>query len=561
MGDKKTVKIDFGRERMGKQADRLYNEGKYLSALRLAYKELDMYGGDGDVYARLSDIYEGMGLQGTAINWWFRFLDVAGEEDLPDIYEGIAVNYLNMGNESASAFYYNKLIDADDSLPEETKMDIVDAFAVDKRDKFRFVYPPRLADYSREMTIGAKALKAGDFDRALRELSKVEKGAKDYAKAMEMQAVAHLLAGKTDEAEKTCLALLESEPQDIRGKATLAAIRLEQGREADSLELAQELAKENPENTDDLYKIATVCCENGLHETAYFKFCALDKKLPYDGRMLYFKAVSAYKSGRVKEAEQALDTLCSIYPDAEVAKYYLRAIREYLEGEAPAPELIYFYHLPQDEREERCRMLLKLSELPLEEAQLFGLIAAHDGYFRWCFDEMDGADHDLQYLALITAVRVRADEFLQDVFLDFEISDVLKIEALRMLYERNEDAEYGLVLCNVYRRVKIMRIAIGRKKRKKFLEAYAKLASKFAVLDERYAKKIKEVAEKFYGDMQKNGGFELIDDTDECACALFLLSGVRELGNDEQRIAAAFGVDLERVRKLMYAVINEEEQK
>lgn len=561
MGDKKTVKIDFGRERMGKQADRLYNEGKYLSALRLAYKELDMYGGDGDVYARLSDIYEGMGLQGTAINWWFRFLDVADEEDLPDIYEGIAVNYLNMGNESASAYYYNKLIDADDSLPDETKMDIVDAFAVDKRDKFRFVYPPRLADYSREMTIGAKALKAGDFDRALRELSKVEKGAKDYAKAMEMQAVAHLLAGKTDEAEKTCLALLESEPQDIRGKATLAAIRLEQGREADSLELAQELAKENPENTDDLYKIATVCCENGLHEAAYFKFCALDKKLPYDGRMLYFKAVSAYKSGRVKEAEQALDTLCSLYPDAEVAKYYLRAIREYIEGEAPAPELIYFYHLPQDEREERCRMLLKLGELPLDEAQLFGLIAAHDGYFRWCFDEMDGADHDLQYLALITAVRVRADEFLQDVFLDFEISDVLKIEALRMLYERNEDAEYGLVLCNVYRRVKIMRIAIGRKKRKKFLEAYAKLASKFAVLDERYAKMIKEVAEKFYGDMQNNGGFELINDTDECACALFLLSGVRELGNDEQRIAAAFGVDLERVRKLMYAVINEEERK
>lgn len=554
MKDKKALKIDFGSARLGKLADQLYNEGKYISALRMTYKQLDLYGGDGDVYARLADIYEGMGLQGTAINWWFRFLDVAEAEDLPDIYEGIAVNFLNMGNESASAFYYNKLIDADDSLPDETKMDIVDAFAVDKRAAFRFVYPPELADYSKEISVAAKALKAGNFERVLREVDKVAKGSKDYVKAMEMKAVTQLLAGQTDEAEKTCLSLLDVESDDLRGKATLAAVYLEQGRKEDCLKLALELAESNPENPDDLYKIATVCCENELHEAAYEKFCVLDKKLPYDGRMLYFKAVSAYKSGKIKEAEQALDTLCSIYPDAEVAKYYLRAIRAYLDGETPAPELIYFYHLPQQEREDRCRTLISLGSLPLEEAQIFGDIAWQDGYFRWCFDEMDGGDQDLQYLALVTAVHTQADEFLRDVFLDYEVPDVLKIETLRLLYERNQDEEYGIVLCNVYRRVRVMRIKIGRKKRKKFLEAYAKLASKFAVLDDRYAQNMKRVAERFYADMQNNGGFDLIDNSDDCACALFLLSGVRELGGDETRIAEAFGADLERVKKLLYAV-------
>ena len=554
MKDKKALKIDFGSARLGKLADQLYNEGKYISALRMTYKQLDLYGGDGDVYARLADIYEGMGLQGTAINWWFRFLDVAEAEDLPDIYEGIAVNFLNMGNESASAFYYNKLIDADDSLPDETKMDIVDAFAVDKRAAFRFVYPPELADYSKEISVAAKALKTGNFERVLREVDKVAKGSKDYVKAMEMKAVTQLLAGQTDEAEKTCLSLLDVESDDLRGKATLAAVYLEQGRKEDCLKLALELAESNPENPDDLYKIATVCCENELHEAAYEKFCVLDKKLPYDGRMLYFKAVSAYKSGKIKEAEQALDTLCSIYPDAEVAKYYLRAIRAYLDGETPAPELIYFYHLPQQEREDRCRTLISLGSLPLEEAQIFGNIAWQDGYFRWCFDEMDGGDQDLQYLALVTAVHTQADEFLRDVFLDYEVPDVLKIETLRLLYERNQDEEYGIVLCNVYRRVRVMRIKIGRKKRKKFLEAYAKLASKFAVLDDRYAQNMKRVAERFYADMQNNGGFDLIDNSDDCACALFLLSGVRELGGDETRIAEAFGADLERVKKLLYAV-------
>ena len=118
-------KIDFSRKRLAKLADKYYNEGKYVSALRLAYREWNAYGGDPEVFARLSDIYEGMGLQGSAINCWFRFLDIAEEEDLPDIYEGLAVNYLNLGNESQSAYYYNKLIDADDTIPNETKMEIV----------------------------------------------------------------------------------------------------------------------------------------------------------------------------------------------------------------------------------------------------------------------------------------------------------------------------------------------------------------------------------------------------------------------------------------------------
>ena len=53
--------------------------------------------------------------------------------------------------------------------------------------------------------------------------------------------------------------------------------------------------------------MATVCCENDLHDEAYKKFCLLDEKMPYDGRMLYFKAVAAYKSGRIHEAERTLE--------------------------------------------------------------------------------------------------------------------------------------------------------------------------------------------------------------------------------------------------------------
>ncbi len=563
MKERKTMKIDYSRKRLGDQADKYYNEGNYLAALRLAYRQYELYAGvgdDGDIFTRLSDIYEGMGLYSSAINWWFRFLDIAEEEDLPDIYEGLAVNYLNMGNETQSAYYYNRLIDADETLPEETKMDIIDAFSKDKRSRFRFVYPPRLADYSKELDLGSRALKAGDCKNAIQTLERVEKGSRDYPAAKEMQAVAHLLAGEIDDAERICLELLEETPDDVRVLATLAAAYLEQGKTEESRELALKLYDMPQEDTDDLYKVATVCCENGLHEQAYRKFCQLEEKLPYDGRMLYFKAVSAYKCGLLDEAERAFDVLCTVYPDAEVGKYYLKALR--LRGEGgedgkPTEEPNYFYHLPQEEREARCRSLLHIVNCAKDEAQLFGLVALHDGYFRWCFDELDGSDHDLQFLALTTAEHVRADEFIREVMLDPEVLDVLKIETLRLLFMRNEDMEIGVVLCHIYRRLFLSRICIGRKKRKRFLEGYAKIASKFVVVSDGYGKRIKAAAESLYRALETYNSLDLVQSSDDCACAIFLLSGLKELGRDIDSIASAFDADPARVRVLLTTVASD----
>lgn len=564
MKDGKTVKIDFSRDRLAFRADKYYNEGKFVSALRLAYKELELYGGDGDVYARLCDIYEGMDLHSSAINFWFRFLDEAEEGDLPDIYEGLAVNYLRMGNETQAAYYYNKLIDADDTLPEETKMDIVDAFSKDKRDKFRFVYPPRLADFSKEIDAGSTALKAGNCKRAIEILSVVEKGSKNYAEAREMQAVAYLLDGDTEAAKRACEEILEEMPSDVRVLATLAAVYLEEGNTEKSKELALQLYEREQTSTDELYKVATVCCENGLHEQAYRKFCQMENGVPFDGRMLYFKAVAAYKCGLLEEAEKAFDTLCTVYPDAEVAKYYLHALRAYQvereenpDAEKPV-EPTYFYHLPQEEREARCRTLIQIGKCAKDEAALFGLIAWHDGYFQWCFDEMDGTDHDLQYLALATAAHVRADDFLRGILLDSEVIDILKVETLRMLLERNEDMEIGIVLCHIYRRLRLQSIKVGRKKRKRFIEAYAQVASKFVVISDMHGKKIHAAATRLYKALENHNALDLVENADDCACAIFLLSGLKELRGDVDVVAKAFNAQTEKVRVLLATALGAE---
>ena len=556
--ERKTKKIDFDNKRLGRQADKYYNEGKYLSALRFAYKQYELYGGDGDIYTRLADIYEGLGLHYSAINWLYRFLDIATEEDLPDIYESLAVNYLNLGKEAESAYYYNRLIDADDNLPNETKMEIINAFSKDKRSKFRFVYPPKLADYSKEIELGSKALKSGRSETAMKILSVVEKGSKDYAEAMEMRAVACLLSSALTEAESICLELLEEEPSNTRVRSTLAAVYLEQGRKDESKALAITLYNETQEDTDDLYKVATVCCENGLHEQAYEKFVLLSKKIPNDGRMLYFKAVSAYKCGKLVEAEREFSLLCDLYPDAEVAKYYLKLLRLRDENPGALEEPSYFYHLPQAERDARSKSLLHISKCPKDEAQLFALIALHDGYFRWCFDEMDGEDHDLQYLALVTAEHVYADAFIREVMLDPEVLDALKIETLRLLYTRNEDMEIGMVLCNMYRKLLIRKIRLGRKKRKKFLDGYAGFAARFIVVNPDYGRRMQATAQEAYKALEEKDKLDLIVDANDVICALYMLCNFKEFGRELSTVCSALEGNEARVQQIINAITTKE---
>ncbi len=566
MKRKQIREIEYEKERYQKLADDYYRRGDYLAALRFAHRELREYGGDGELYARFADIYETMGLHGSAVNYWFKLMDVSDEEDFPDIYESLAADFLAMGNERAASYYYDRLIATDDLITDEDKMEILQAFSSDKREQFRFVYPPRLVRYERELSLGAKALKMGDSKRAIEALDSVMKGSKDYVSAREMQAVAYLLQGNVDEAQRICEELLTEQPDAVRLMATLAAVYLEQGKREESLALAKRLISIEVANPDDVYKVATVCCENGLHEEAYKRFSRLDEEMPYDGRMLYFKAVSAYHCGKVKEAERALTELCDVYPDAEVAKYYLRELRRYLQDleneKNPAPpKLIYFYHLPQEEREERCRTLLKLGECSKDEAKMFGLLALHDGYFSWCFDEMDGGDRDLQYLGVITAAHICADEFLQDALLDYEVADVFKVEILRMLTERNEDIEVGVVLCNIYKRVSVYALSIGRKRRKKTVEGYAKVASKFAAVSSAYARALQRAAERLYACLERANALDLLDDTDDIACAIYFLSQIKDLGKDKAWIVSAFDANLAKVNVLLSYVLTDGEKR
>ncbi|MBQ9730128.1 MAG: hypothetical protein IJV80_04880 [Clostridia bacterium] len=569
MTEKEFLKTEQYRKRLNRLEEQAFEKGDFLAALRYIQREREIFGKDVDTNVHLADVYEAMGLHALSIKCWYKVLDNCAVEDFADVYEGLAGNYLALSDEEHAAYYYDRLMDADAMISKEYKEDIIEAFSKPKKSLFRVVYPPEQADYSKEMEEGAARLKKGDCRRAIEALSVVPFGTKEYSSAREMQAVAYLLEGKIEEAEKISLELVELYPEKPQPYTTLAAVYLEQGKAEECRKIAEKLCSFELKNTEEKFKVATVACEAGLHEQAHELLCEVEKDMPYDVKTLYFQAVSAYKCGKIEKSIRALEKLCAIYENAAVAKYYLEEIKKsvrwkdangegfsFLEIEENAPALFevditYYYRLPEAERERRLAEFLQVSAMPKSEAKKAGKELEKRGALRWCFDELDGMDYDLQYLAIMVAEHAECDNFLREILLDNEVKEVLKIEIINGLCMRNRDNEFGVVLYDVYREIQTYKIEIGRKKRKKFLSAYASVFSRFALLKEGLGDAIATAAEDLYLNVSLVGEEDLFDDEKSTACAIYFCAKVGALKLPVEKVVQVFEGNEECVAKLL----------
>ena len=63
--------------------------------------------------------------------------------------------------------------------------------------------------------------------------------------------------------------------------------------------------------------------------------------------------------------------------------------------------------------------------------------------------------------------------------------------------------------------------------------------------------------ESLYRALETYNSLDLVQSSDDCACAIFLLSGLKELGRDIDSIASAFDADPARVRVLLTTVASD----
>lgn len=550
----KTEEIDFSDERLLAIAADMLDEHNLIGALKILNKNAELNYDDDRSFMLYAEAFDDMELYERSINYWFRYLDEAQDGDLADAYEGLAVDFMNIDNEHFAAYYYNKLLIETDDLSPESRREIIDNFLRRQENPLKFAYPPEIADYSAEVSRGVEYMRAQQYDKAVSEFEKVAEGNPRYLSARNYIAMCNIICDKAEEAEKECLSILSKKPDDVQALTTLAAVKTEQKKAEEGRELAYRLVKLNPTNPDDIYKIATVCCENKLHAEAFALFSKLEGEFSYDTTVLYFKAISAYNSRHYDESFASFDKLLTINPDAVVARYYMRRARENIDS-GKEEEFGYFYRLPQELRESSLEFLSSYYRLPKRSAKRLAKDVNVLECIKWCFDETENSDdNQLHYVAAMCAVKAGYDDYLRGLLLDAFISDSLKIAVLHDICERNEDNQFGVVICNIYKCVDIYALNIGRSKRKYFLSAYSVLVSRFGILDEDYSGRFCGAAERLYKNMAKKGLLANSADLHALAAAMFTVSGVREADVPADNVCGFFDADKAAYDRIMEAM-------
>ena len=268
---KKTVKLDLSSDRLISVAADLVDEHKYINALKMLNKNAELNGNDEDSYMLYAEIFDDLELFESCVNYWYKFMDCNSSGDLSEAYEGLASAYLNLGKGRFAAYYYNKLVGKAGVDPEE-RAEIMSDFLELEKNPLKFVYPPQLNEFADEISDGVDLMKSGKFAQAVLEFEKVEDESPSYLRARNYIAMCKIIDDKNEEAEQECLAILKKDPENVHALTSLAALKTEQKKFDESKQLAHKLLELEIHLTDDIYKVATVCCENKMHAEAYKLF-------------------------------------------------------------------------------------------------------------------------------------------------------------------------------------------------------------------------------------------------------------------------------------------------
>ncbi len=547
----KKLKIDYSEDRLLSMASDMLDDHNYLGALKMLNRNVQLGGENGDTFGLYADAYDDMELYEKCINMWFKYIDSFYDGDLSGAHEGLAMAYMNLGRDDVSAYYYDKLLKESGEVSEMDRSQLIKAFLGEEKNPLKIVYPPEKADYSEEISQAVDMMRSGNFNSAAEKLADIAEGNPEYLNARNYMAMCYILGERYDEAEQVCRDILEKDENNIQAMISYAAVKSERGEKEESVACANKLIRIKADEPEDIYKIATVCCENDMHAEAYEVFCRLGEEMQYDFNMLYFKSIAAFNSGKREKGVEILQKLLTIYPGAVIARRTMERMKEAI-AENSGLSLAYYYRLPIDERERSVKLLIVFDKLSKSQLKTFTQWDELRDVVMWCLDEADSrTDKDMLRAAAGCAIKAEFDDVVRNLLLNAFIGDDVKIGMLQKLCERNQENNFGVVICNIYRSVDLYGISIGRTKRKIFITAYADLVCRFALIDGDYSRILAGACEYLYDSLEEKDKLGLCTDESTVVAAMFASSRLKfsEVFNGD--ICAFFGADRQKFDEIM----------
>lgn len=550
MGEEtKVQKLEFSDEFLLGAAERRYESGDYLGALTMLNKRSGLFLPSADAAALYGDIYETLGVWQQCEDAWFRFLDTCNEADFAEGYEGLFIAFSNLGDDLRAELYYRKaysLINGVSELDEFPSMQEV------QRPKLRIIHSDDGSVGDPELLRrGVMYVKIGSLNKAREILSEIPPESLDYPSAKGLSAMCLLLSGETEQAAEECRTLLATHPDNIHALTTYCAVLGAQDKKEEARAIGRRLSQIQTDSLEDTYRIATALCETGLDEEAYHKLSRLIEKEPYDDNFLWFYAVAAFRTGRRDQAISTLETLTTIYPKKEVARYYLEHLRE-----DSVSDMNYFYRLPQEEYKTVSGFLLMIDSLHKKEAELFSDTDELLRNVRVAFDHDDGHDTQLQLLAAKVCCNSRSDNILREILISCDVNELVKMNILRELVIRNEDDSFGVVVCDFYREVFFHKLDLAQHKKKAFLKAFAEVYVRFALVGDDNEAKLVCAAENVNKTLiEAEAEDSLFEEQEALAAVIFREARLSGTERSIDKIASTFEANVNTVKIILNYLI------
>ena len=329
---------------------------------------------------------------------------------------------------------------------------------------------------------------------------------------------------------------------------TLGTAYRANGEPEKGVPIAKELAKRDGLSNEEMLKVSSLLCELGLHSDVFEYARRMEKQFAYDGNVLFMEGIAAINCGMEEEAKEVFDRLLTLYPDAAVVEYYLKAAEE-----GSISSASYLYRVPPEERQLREEKLEELTELTVSDLRnrYSAEMDEIEELFDWCFDEMDGQDLRLQAIAVTLALNADAREYLEDLLLDYQVNDVIKTEVVRNLCIRNKECSLRIVVHNTYQIVTLPTLHIGRKAHKKFMEGYALCMSHFGLRAEGLTELIPPIAGVLYGSLAEKNLLDEVDSAETVAASICSLCGLHEENDALRMLCLIVGANYDKVFRFL----------
>ncbi len=530
-------------------ARRKVENGDYESAFGFLFSALSVCKNPYEIYGDLADAYSETGQFEKAVEYWFKYLNSAPENDCSVAYEELAVNFFYLDKYFEAGYYLHRKIIADGFVSREglgEEIAEVLTTAIDKG-AYHIAYPFDRADYSYEKNLGKKAFNMGDYSTASKIYDSIPIECMDE-ESLGDKAVAFFLQGEEEKSLETSKQSLKIKGANLTAFCNLCTYYFNKGDKEKSTFYYKKALECFDNSTEQSYHVASCAIEQDDHVVANECLERIVNERKYDVIMRFYYAVSLVNLGEYEKAKEHFSFALRLKPFDRVIKFYVKFCQKLCQGEEKSFSLLPLKYQKEypNTIEKKFKKIIKdlisekrdLSILKKEE-NLDALI--------WGIFSQDEVINKESAVLLWFAKNIKGYKILTSLLMDGEVRSGVKRVIIYTLIIFGYKEKFGVVAGNRFKKIKRKKMPFDNvDDTGVFASAYATIIARTAFWeldeDEKFASSIKKLYEKHLGLIIESGLT-----SEDLAVLAICTAGVEEVEKGKE-ISAIFGVSYSKIK-------------